>query len=202
MEPQSPAYRSFPTGLRRDLLPATRFAAYGALINRKVRCWLWMPDVQAKSPFMTTDTDACPRSPWALVPLSWPRSPPLSVSWPGLFGGEGEQLDKAGLTLADLDLIELDEAFAAQVLACTRAMGLTGTDHEQRMNVNGSGVSLGHPVGTTGARVLATLAWGDAPLNSTATRWRRCASVTSGPRGKWPLSAHAAALTETPARLS
>jgi acetyl-CoA C-acetyltransferase len=68
-------------------------------------------------------------------------------------------LDKAGLTLADLDLIELNEAFAAQVLACTRAMGLTDTDHEQRINVNGSGISLGHPVGATGARILATLAW-------------------------------------------
>jgi acetyl-CoA C-acetyltransferase len=68
-------------------------------------------------------------------------------------------LDKAGLTLADLDLIELNEAFAAQVLACTRAMGLTDTDHEQRVNVNGSGISLGHPVGATGARILATLAW-------------------------------------------
>ncbi|TPQ22614.1 acetyl-CoA C-acetyltransferase [Streptomyces sporangiiformans] len=68
-------------------------------------------------------------------------------------------LGKAGLTLGDLDLIELNEAFAAQVLACTRALGLTGTDHEQRINVNGSGISLGHPVGATGARILATLAW-------------------------------------------
>ncbi|GAA3787149.1 acetyl-CoA C-acetyltransferase [Streptomyces phyllanthi] len=67
-------------------------------------------------------------------------------------------LGKAGLTLADLDLIEINEAFAAQVLACTRVLGLTGTDHEERINVNGSGISLGHPVGATGARVLATLA--------------------------------------------
>ncbi|WP_306319799.1 MULTISPECIES: acetyl-CoA C-acetyltransferase [unclassified Streptomyces] len=67
-------------------------------------------------------------------------------------------LDRAGLTLADLDLIELNEAFAAQVLACTRALGLGDKDHEQRINVNGSGVSLGHPVGATGARILATLA--------------------------------------------
>ncbi|GAB3562173.1 acetyl-CoA C-acetyltransferase [Amycolatopsis endophytica] len=66
-------------------------------------------------------------------------------------------LDKAGLSLGDLDLIELNEAFAAQVLACTRALGLGEADHE-RLNVNGSGVSLGHPVGATGARILATLA--------------------------------------------
>ncbi|MGW7398841.1 acetyl-CoA C-acetyltransferase [Streptomyces cyaneofuscatus] len=66
-------------------------------------------------------------------------------------------LDRAGLTLADLDLIELNEAFAAQVLACTRELGLGAIDHEQRINVNGSGISLGHPVGATGARILATL---------------------------------------------
>ncbi|MFE0759886.1 acetyl-CoA C-acetyltransferase [Streptomyces smyrnaeus] len=69
-----------------------------------------------------------------------------------------DALAKAGLELADLDLIELNEAFAAQVLACTRALGLTERDHEQRINVNGSGISLGHPVGATGARILTTLA--------------------------------------------
>jgi acetyl-CoA C-acetyltransferase len=65
-------------------------------------------------------------------------------------------LDRAGLRLADLDLIELNEAFAAQVLACTRAMGFGAGDLE-RLNVNGSGISLGHPVGATGARILATM---------------------------------------------
>ncbi len=65
-------------------------------------------------------------------------------------------LERAGLGLADMDLIELNEAFAAQVLACTRAMGLGDDDHE-RINVNGSGISLGHPVGATGARILANL---------------------------------------------
>ncbi|MER6082628.1 acetyl-CoA C-acetyltransferase [Streptomyces sp. NPDC001833] len=65
-------------------------------------------------------------------------------------------LDRAGLSLTDMDLIELNEAFAAQVLACTRTLGLTEADHE-RINVNGSGISLGHPIGATGARILATL---------------------------------------------
>ena len=65
-------------------------------------------------------------------------------------------LDRAGLTLADIDLIELNEAFAAQVLACTREWGFAPSDFE-RMNVNGSGISLGHPVGATGVRMLATL---------------------------------------------
>ena len=65
-------------------------------------------------------------------------------------------LDRAGLRLADIDLIELNEAFAAQVLACTRAWDFAASDFE-RMNVHGSGISLGHPVGATGGRILATL---------------------------------------------
>lgn len=65
-------------------------------------------------------------------------------------------LSRLDLTLADIDLIELNEAFAAQVLSCTRAWKLSEADFE-RVNVNGSGISLGHPVGATGARILATL---------------------------------------------
>jgi acetyl-CoA C-acetyltransferase len=65
-------------------------------------------------------------------------------------------LQNAGLSLAQIDLIELNEAFAAQVLACTREWQLGRTDFE-RLNVNGSGISLGHPVGATGGRILATL---------------------------------------------
>jgi acetyl-CoA C-acetyltransferase len=66
-------------------------------------------------------------------------------------------LDQAEVALKDVDLIELNEAFAAQVLACTREWGFTPGDFE-RMNVHGSGISLGHPVGATGGRILATLA--------------------------------------------
>ncbi|MDX8141732.1 acetyl-CoA C-acetyltransferase [Lentzea sp. BCCO 10_0061] len=65
-------------------------------------------------------------------------------------------LDRAGLTLDDLDVIELNEAFAAQVLACLREWKVDAAD--ERLNPNGSGISLGHPVGATGARILATLA--------------------------------------------
>jgi acetyl-CoA C-acetyltransferase len=65
-------------------------------------------------------------------------------------------LDRAGLTLADLDLIELNEAFAAQVLAVTDTWGLDPLTDE-RCNPNGSGISLGHPIGATGARILATM---------------------------------------------
>jgi acetyl-CoA C-acetyltransferase len=64
-------------------------------------------------------------------------------------------LERAGLSLADMDLIELNEAFAAQVLAVLREWSLP--DGLERVNVNGSGISLGHPVGATGARILATL---------------------------------------------
>ena len=65
-------------------------------------------------------------------------------------------LARAGLGLADMDLIELNEAFAAQVLACTREWNLSPADFD-RLNVNGSGISLGHAVGATGGRILATL---------------------------------------------
>jgi acetyl-CoA C-acetyltransferase len=66
-------------------------------------------------------------------------------------------LDKAGLSMDDMDLIELNEAFAAQVLAVLREWKLSDADLEERFNVNGSGISLGHPVGATGVRILATL---------------------------------------------
>jgi len=66
-------------------------------------------------------------------------------------------LRKAGLELSDIDLIELNEAFAAQALACMREWNFTAKDLE-RTNVHGSGISLGHPVGATGGRMLATLA--------------------------------------------
>lgn len=69
-------------------------------------------------------------------------------------------LARAGLRLSDMDLIELNEAFAAQVLACMREWGFVAEDSDvvERVNVHGSGISLGHPVGATGGRMLATLA--------------------------------------------
>jgi acetyl-CoA C-acetyltransferase len=65
-------------------------------------------------------------------------------------------LQKAGLTLEQMDLIEIQEAFAAQVLADLKQMGLTSKDYH-KINVNGSGISLGHPIACTGTRVLVTL---------------------------------------------
>jgi 3-oxoadipyl-CoA thiolase len=65
-------------------------------------------------------------------------------------------LVRAGLTLADMDVLELNEAFAAQVLACTRAMGIA--DNDPRINPNGGAIALGHPLGMSGARILLTAA--------------------------------------------
>ncbi len=65
-------------------------------------------------------------------------------------------LKKAGLTLDQIDIIEMNEAFAAQVLACSRKMGLA--DNDPRINPNGGAIALGHPLGVTGARILNTAA--------------------------------------------
>jgi acetyl-CoA acyltransferase len=65
-------------------------------------------------------------------------------------------LDKAGLTLADMDIIELNEAFAAQSLACTRALALK--DDDPRVNPNGGAIAIGHPLGVTGARICYSAA--------------------------------------------
>ncbi|MFN3784985.1 MAG: 3-oxoadipyl-CoA thiolase [Spirosomataceae bacterium] len=63
-------------------------------------------------------------------------------------------LKKAGLTLQDMDVIELNEAFAAQSLACTRALGLD--DNDPRVNPNGGAIALGHPLGMSGTRLIQT----------------------------------------------
>ena len=65
-------------------------------------------------------------------------------------------LKRAGLTMKDIDIIELNEAFAAQSLACTRAWGLA--DNDIRINPNGGAIALGHPLGMSGARILNSAA--------------------------------------------
>ena len=64
-------------------------------------------------------------------------------------------LERAGLTIDDIDLVELNEAFASQSLACARELGIP---HE-KLNVNGGAIALGHPLGCSGARILTTLVW-------------------------------------------
>ena len=63
-------------------------------------------------------------------------------------------MEKTGRKLAEMDLVEINEAFAAQVLACLKGLEW---DERERLNVNGSGISLGHPIGATGVRIMPTL---------------------------------------------
>jgi len=65
-------------------------------------------------------------------------------------------LAKAGITMSDVDIIELNEAFAAQALACIRAWGLK--DDDERINPNGGSIAIGHPLGVTGARIAYSAA--------------------------------------------
>ncbi len=71
----------------------------------------------------------------------------------GPISATNKALEKAGLTIADMDLFEINEAFAAQCVACAKELGID----QERLNVNGGGISLGHPVGATGSRIVITL---------------------------------------------
>jgi acetyl-CoA C-acetyltransferase len=63
-------------------------------------------------------------------------------------------LARAGMTIGDIDLVEINEAFAAQVLPSADVLGI---DVEEQLNVNGGAIALGHPFGMTGARIMTTL---------------------------------------------
>ena len=78
-------------------------------------------------------------------------------------------LQRAGLTLDRMDVIELNEAFAAQVLSCTRSLGLA--DDDPRINPNGGAIALGHPLGMSGARLLQTAA---LQLHASSGRFGLC----------------------------
>jgi acetyl-CoA C-acetyltransferase len=108
---------------------------------------------------VTTRAEAESRS---LTPLLALRSWAVTGCGPevmgiGPVGATAAALDRAGLVLDEIDLIELNEAFAAQVLAVLQRWKVDPLD--DRLNPNGSGISLGHPVGATGARILATAAY-------------------------------------------
>ena len=79
-------------------------------------------------------------------------------------------LERLGLSLGDMALIELNEAFAAQVLACSRQLGLA--DHDPRLNPQGGAIALGHPLGMSGARLVTTAAH---QLSRTGGRYALCA---------------------------
>ena len=96
-----------------------------------------------------------------LKPLARIVSAAVAGVEPGIMGigpvlASQKALERAGLTLADMDILELNEAFAAQVLACTRALGIA--DNDPRINPNGGAIALGHPLGMSGARLLLTAA--------------------------------------------
>jgi acetyl-CoA acyltransferase len=87
----------------------------------------------------------------------------------GPVGATHKALKRAGLTLDDMDVIELNEAFAAQALACTRELGLA--DNDPRINPNGGAIAIGHPLGMTGARLLQTAS---IELNKTNKKYALC----------------------------
>ena len=94
-----------------------------------------------------------------LTPMAFLRGWAVTGCHPATMGigpvpAVNKVMGKIGLSLQDMDLIELNEAFAAQVLAVLREWKLP---HEDNLNVNGSGISLGHPIAATGARILTTL---------------------------------------------
>jgi acetyl-CoA C-acetyltransferase len=90
-------------------------------------------------------------------------------------------LKLANLSLADMDLIELNQAFAVQVLVRTREWEFAALDFDL-LNVYASGISLGHPVGATGGRILATLARDGRPPGALRPGKQRASGVARG----WP----------------
>ena len=89
-----------------------------------------------------------------VVGMSWAGVPP-EIMGIGPVPATQKVLDRTGLALADLELIEINEAFAAQVIACERDLKF----ERDRLNVNGGGISLGHPIGMSGARIVLSLAY-------------------------------------------
>ena len=94
--------------------------------------------------------------------------------------------ERTGLTWDDVDLIELNEAFAAQVLAVLREWDLPSLDG---LNVNGSGVSLGHPIAATGARVLATMLYEAKRRNAKIALETMCVGGGQGVAAAFELAA-------------
>lgn len=95
---------------------------------------------------------------YALQPMAKVRSMAVAGVEPAVMGigpvpASGKALQRAGLTVADLDLIELNEAFASQSIACIHDLGLD----LQKVNVNGGAIALGHPLGCSGVRISTTL---------------------------------------------
>jgi acetyl-CoA C-acetyltransferase len=80
-----------------------------------------------------------------------------TLTYPAVPVSVDKALEKAGIAIDDVGLFEIQEAFAVQALADARMMGIKQEDFDKKINVNGSGISLGHPIGATGAMRLVTL---------------------------------------------
>ena len=126
-------------------------------------------DVGSRSPGARAHTAgaACRRAaPPACTPTTWAS---------GRSRRSRKALEQAGLRLADIGVVELNEAFASQSLAVLRAARVPD---EESVNVNGGAIALGHPLGTSGARLVATLVREMAHRDA-STDWRRCASASA-----------------------
>ena len=80
-----------------------------------------------------------------------------TLTYPAVPAAVNQALKKAGLSIEQMDLIEIQEAFAVQMLADAKLLGLSEEDCERKLNVNGSGISLGHPIAATGTMRMVTL---------------------------------------------
>jgi acetyl-CoA acyltransferase len=87
-------------------------------------------------------------------------------------------LGRAGLSLDQMDIIEINEAFSAQVLACTRALGLK--DDDKRINPNGGAIAIGHPLGMSGARITLSAALELQKQNARYALVTMCVGVGQG----------------------
>ena len=89
-----------------------------------------------------------------VIGTSWAGVPP-EIMGIGPVPATRKVLDKTGLSLTDIDVIEINEAFASQVIACERELKFD----RDKLNVRGGGISVGHPIGMSGARILLSLAY-------------------------------------------
>ena len=127
--------------------------------------------------------------------MSWAGVPP-EIMGIGPVPATKKVLEKTGLSLADIDLIEINEAFAAQVLACERELKFD----RDRLNLLGGGISLGHPIGMSGARILLSLAY-QMRARGVRSAWPPSASPAgkgspSSSKGPEPMTVHAVVLIQ------
>ena len=94
-----------------------------------------------------------------------------------------QALTRAGMTIDDVDLVEINEAFAAQVIPSYRELGIP----LEKLNVNGGAIAVGHPFGMTGARITGTLLNALQLARQDASAWRPCASAAAR---AWPWSSN------------